>query len=413
MKPQTKLERYLKQASRGIWGKKKLEVINELRGNIESRVWMLEQQGFSSFQALEMALEELGKPSEINAGMVKVHAMPKMFKALVVAAMLSSLAVVNVNLSTAQVAGASELPIDQCSAPTVIEDSGNIPIYQFSGKFKTCIGGFWFKISDLKNVLEPLGVTYERREGRVSLIQNHVFIFPGNIPLVIQPASTFEVGKGTNPEISTNIKSDAEYLPGSSLFKALSEMNVPTKIEGFEIPKITIGSISFTFGTAEKPINALSLYGQVFQKNMFWQYFPIKSANEALSSNIPGGLQLDDGAKFNHYLKIKDSKPGSIYVLVYRSQYSYPTSGFPSKTVTQPYKAVDVSPMFKTGFLIFRTPMHKLEYTTNPEKLDRFNSNSETGKVTLLRFNGTLNHNAKSFEIVPANQIVEVKHPGR
>ncbi len=413
MKPPAKLERYLKQASRGVWGRKKLEVMNELRGNIESRVWMLEQQGFDGSKALEMALEELGKPSEINAGMVTVHSMPKMMKAFVVAAMLSSLAVVNVNLGTAQVAGAAELPIDQCSTPTVVEDSGNIPFYQFSEKLKTCIGGFWFKISDLKNVLEPLGVTYERQESRMSSIQNHVFIFPGNIPLVIQPASTFQIGKGTNPEISTNMKSDAEYLPGSSLFKALSEMNAPTKIEGFEIPKITIGSISFTFGTTEKPINALNLYGQVFQKNMLWQYFPIKSANETLSTNIPGGLQLDDGAKFNHYLKVKDSTPGSIYVMVYRSQYSYGTSGFPSKTVTQLYKAVDVSPVFKTGYLIYRTPMHKLEYTTNPEKLDQFKANSEAGKVMLMRFNGTLNNNAKSFEIVPANQIVEVKHPGR
>jgi hypothetical protein len=154
-----KLERYLKQATKGIWGRKKLEVINELRGNIESRVWMLEQQGFENLEALEMALDELGKPSEINAGMVKVHAMPKMLKALVVAAMLSSLAVVNVNLGTAQVTGVAELPIDQCSASTVVEDSGNISFFQFSEKFKTCIGSFWFKISDLKNVLEPLGVT--------------------------------------------------------------------------------------------------------------------------------------------------------------------------------------------------------------------------------------------------------------
>ncbi len=413
MKPQTKLEQYLKRATQGIWGKKKLEVMNELRGNIESRVWMLEQQGLDKTQGMNVALEELGKPSEINAGMVKVHAMPKMIKAFVVAVMLSSLAVVNVNLGTAQVTGAAELPIDQCSVSTVDEDFGNISFNQFSEKFKTCIGGFWFKISDLKNVLEPLGVTYERREGRVSSLLNHVFIFPGNVPLVIKPASNFQIGKGTNPEISTNTKSDAEYIPGSSLFKALSEMKVPTKIEGFEIPKITIGSVSFTFGTADKPINALNLYGQVFQKNMLWQYFPIKSANETFSSNIPGGFQLDDGAKFNHYLKIKDSKPGSIYVMFYRSRFSYGTSGFPSKTVTQPYKGVAISPVFKTGYLIYRTPMLKLEYTTNPEKLEQYNPNSETGKVTLLRFNGTLNYNAKSFEIVPANQIIEVKHPGR
>jgi hypothetical protein len=412
MKPQSKLEKYLKQASRGIWGKKKLEVISELRGNIESRVWMLEQQGFDGLKALEMALDELGKPSEINAGMVKVHAMPKMFKAFVVAAMLSSLALVNVNLGTAQVTGASELPVDQCSISIFSDNSMGVTLMQKADKSTACIG-FWFKISDLRNVLEPLGVTYDRQPSRVSPIQNHVFTFPDNHKLVINPAATFQMGKNVSDPIKTNDGSDADNIPGKHLFSAISEMIVPTKIEGFETPKITIGSISFTFGTAEKPINALSLYSQVFQKNILWQYFPIKSANELLVSNTPGGLQFDNAAKYNHYLKVKDSKVGSIYVMVYRSQLNYFTSDFPSKTVIEPYKSVDASPVFKTGYLIYRTPMNKLEYATNPEKLEQFKANSETGKVMLMRFNGTLNNNAKSFEIVPANQITEVKHPGR
>jgi hypothetical protein len=410
MKPQPKLEQYLKQASRGIWGKKKLEVMSELRGNIESRVWMLEQQGFSSFQALEMALDELGKPNAINAGMVTVHSMPKTMKAILVAAMLSSLAVVNVNLGTAQVAGAAELPINQCSISKVPENF-NLTLIQQMDKSTTCIG-FWFKISDLKTVLEPLGITYERQSSSVMTIPSHVFTFPGNNKLVIQPASTFQLSEGTNPIINTNDDSDAEYIPGSSLFSALSKMNVTTSIEGFEIPKITIGSLSFTFGTTEKPINALNLYSQVFQKNMLTKYFPTRSKDEPIFSNTPN-LHFSDEPKFSHFLKVKDSKPGTIYLILYRSQISNYIPDMSPQTFFQPYRGIDVSPMFKTEYLIYHNPIRKLEYTTNPEDLDQIKSDSDTGKVMLLKFTGTLNNNAKSFEVVPANQITEVKYPGR
>jgi hypothetical protein len=49
------LETYLNRATRGIWGKKKLEVKAELRGSIEARAWKLECLGFTPELALETA----------------------------------------------------------------------------------------------------------------------------------------------------------------------------------------------------------------------------------------------------------------------------------------------------------------------------------------------------------------------
>jgi hypothetical protein len=372
---------------------------------------MLEQQGLEKTQAMNVALEELGKPSEINAGMVKVHAMPKMMKAFVVAAMLSSLAVVNVNLSTAQVAGAAELPINLCSISKAPENF-YLSLIQKIDKSTTCIG-FWFKISDLKMVLEPLGVTYGRQASTISSVPDHLFTFPGNNKLVIHPASTFQLGEGMNPNINTNNDSDAEYIPASSLMSAISEMTVPTSIEGFDLPKITIGSIFFTFGTSEKPINALNFYAQVFQKNNLKQYFPSRSADEPLYVSTPE-LHFDNASQFSHVLKVKNAVPGTIYVMLYRSQMSNTYSDLPTNTFFQPFQAMDISPVFKTGYLMYRNPIHRLEFITNPEDLDQIKPDeNETGKVIFLRFNGKLNSKAESFEIVPADQIVEVKHPGR
>jgi hypothetical protein len=82
------LEAYLKQATRGIWGKRKQEAILELRGNIETRIWTLEHQGKTQSEALEMALQELGDPRAVRAGFFQAQSLPFMLRAVVLAFMI-------------------------------------------------------------------------------------------------------------------------------------------------------------------------------------------------------------------------------------------------------------------------------------------------------------------------------------
>ncbi len=81
------LEPYLKQATRGIWGKRKQDAILELRGNIEARIWALEHQGNTQTEALEIALQELGDARVVNAGFVQVESAPSVLRAVVLATM--------------------------------------------------------------------------------------------------------------------------------------------------------------------------------------------------------------------------------------------------------------------------------------------------------------------------------------
>jgi hypothetical protein len=406
MKPQSKLEKYLKQASRGIWGKKKLEVISELRGNIESRVWMLEQQGFDGLKALEMALDELGKPSEINAGMVKVHAMPKMFKAFVVAAMLSSLALVNVNLGTAQVTSVSELPIKQC---TINPYDNNTMFFQNQGEKMTC-RGFWLSISSLQTVLKPLGINYELRSLNNGT-SNHVFLFPNNVELTIQPGARILPPGETAPAFDMSDTLKLDFVPGNNLFDGLAQMSFPTSISGWDNPKIQIGSTSFTLGTKDKPVIGDAVFGQMFSQKLMTGFFPTKEKNEAFFTNSPE-TRIDNQSRFDHFLKVKNSTPDTIFVLLYRAESKNRFFDSAMKPIEFPYQSVDISPVFKTGFLVYRTPAHKLEFVTNAKELKMVKYGG-TSKAILMRFNGNLNANAKSFEIVPADQITEVKHPGR
>ena len=400
------LEKYLKQATKGVWGKKKLETVNELRGSIESRIWMLEQQGFSNTEALALALEELGKPSEINAGLVTVHSMPKMFKAMVVAAMLSSLAVIQTNLSVAQVTGAVQLPINQCSISTTIP---GIIFFQGEGADTLC-QGFWLTISSLRNVLEPLGIGYHRIASTPNT-SKHVFTFPNNNELIIFPGAKAVNPNDIKPEQTTIEDSTSDFIPGRNFFDGLSKMTLPSSIEGWDNPKIQIGSTAFTLGTTEKTITGNSVYSQVFSTRIMDQYFPVMSLSDMLFTNTPGD-SFESQSKFDHYLKVKNATPDTIYVMLYRTKSQgtiRDSAGLPLKFE---YRSVDISPVFKTGYLIYRNPARKLEFITDPKNL-KLVEYGETGQVVLMKFTGKLNANKKMLEVVPADQIEIVKHPGR
>lgn len=62
------LEQYLHQATKGIWGRKKLEVREELTAHILERNKKHQLAGLSEQAALEQTLLELGQPQAIAQG---------------------------------------------------------------------------------------------------------------------------------------------------------------------------------------------------------------------------------------------------------------------------------------------------------------------------------------------------------
>ena len=75
----TRVETYLRRATRGLWGRKRLEVREELAAHL-ARAGVLSYQiaGYEgNVTPLEKALAELGKPQEVSLGMVKLYTFPK------------------------------------------------------------------------------------------------------------------------------------------------------------------------------------------------------------------------------------------------------------------------------------------------------------------------------------------------
>lgn len=81
-------ERYLRAATRGLWGRRRRELHAELKGHVEVRVQELRLGGLSQGEAERQTLRELGAPVQVSGGMLGVHTLPAFGKAGVMTALL-------------------------------------------------------------------------------------------------------------------------------------------------------------------------------------------------------------------------------------------------------------------------------------------------------------------------------------
>jgi hypothetical protein len=79
------LETYLKTATRGLWGKRKLEVREELEAHVLERSRKHELLGLTREDAISKTLEELGNARAISYKMTEVHTMPKLLRSMLTA----------------------------------------------------------------------------------------------------------------------------------------------------------------------------------------------------------------------------------------------------------------------------------------------------------------------------------------
>jgi hypothetical protein len=73
----SELERYLKNATRGLWGKKKLEVREELEAHVLERAHKHELLGLTREDAISKSMQELGNARAINQRMMEVYMFSK------------------------------------------------------------------------------------------------------------------------------------------------------------------------------------------------------------------------------------------------------------------------------------------------------------------------------------------------
>ena len=83
-------ERYLKAATRGLWGRQRRALRDELKGHIDTRIQEFRLGGLSEPDAERQTLRELGAPMQVSSGMLGVHTLPALGKAGMLTALLTT-----------------------------------------------------------------------------------------------------------------------------------------------------------------------------------------------------------------------------------------------------------------------------------------------------------------------------------
>ena len=208
----TDLEKFLRQASRGLWGRERQTVRRELESHIRHRAQRYEVSGSSEVEAIKLAIADLGEAREINSGMKGVYSVPTTIRAGVLTAALATFLFMGTQLSTAQISGWSTptcLKLNSSGYSVSVQENNTERDFALS-----CEPNFlWISMDSLRPALEPLGVKFSD-----STDDYHEVRFPDSLPFRITNNGGILIFDFVN------------ILKGS---------NLPIQIEGWDNPKIT------------------------------------------------------------------------------------------------------------------------------------------------------------------------------
>jgi hypothetical protein len=265
-----RIDQYLRKSTRGLWGRKREEVREELSVHIEGRIHAYLIGGLNESDAVEKTLAELGHPTHVSAGMAKLHTLPVVAGSGMMLAMCCAVVVVLLSGSTAQtLAGTFYWPSSQC---LVSINKGEVSTdvqkdYQ-DGKLtenSACMpadNSLWLSVQELKQALEPKGVKIEIGEGSLASI-----IFPNG------EQGTFSRGRSDVCAQDTTgvcVPTDPNYFSFWDMVSTVAEKSgVNLRVIGWDNPKITLDTATFTIGTDQQPIKGEDFYDNYLNKVLF------------------------------------------------------------------------------------------------------------------------------------------------
>ncbi len=389
----TPLETYLNRATRGLWGKQKAEIVAELRGSLEARIWKLECQGFTPQHALETALGEMGEPRFLSAGLSQVHTMPRIFKNTLALGLFAALSLTAINSGRAQIEVATFSSIS-------IKALGNVvSLYPASGHWEA----YYLKFDSIKQNLEAAGIVVDdtpqkplESYDRAKTVPTLRFTFPGSAKATVLQASpmSWKDDKGnliwsSAVEPPSGVSKPDFYLPFWAFMTQIRQRSgLPVQLTGWHNPKLKIGSTSLQIGSDRLPANP-------------WQIYTSIAGRVALSSfpQMRGWLSISTSR--THGIRV-DAPPGTVYALVTPSE-------------NPDYHHIDAARVADDGVLYFAAPYRVLEFvkTSLAVVRDRANvkkrgygSSSRPAKALLIRISPDLK---TSFELPARTRSAALK----
>ena len=256
---ETCVETYLRQATRGLWGRKRLEVREELAAHLHERALSYQLAGLSETDAVKKALAELGKPQEVSLGMAKLYTFPTLLKSGTVLAAACVCVVALLPKGTAQTLAAT--PYFPSTACVKAIDAGK------ANSSKQCFGfsDIWFNRQALRAALEPQGVKVGQAPAPGSDAGLLSLTFPGSSTAIYIPIGTS--GYFIKDYDGSILRQAPGYLSLWGLLRFVSlQEDLKTEVSGWNSPTVKFGDISLKIGTAKNPITGYMFYDSYMSK---------------------------------------------------------------------------------------------------------------------------------------------------
>lgn len=310
------IDRYLKRATRGLWGQKKRDAQAELRGAIEDKMYRCRLLGLDETRSVASTLSDLGSPAAIARELGEVHTVPQTLKVLVfvgVAGLLGLQAVAQVGTvraapdvppsGAADTCNYSEARINTLSKDYAqyvrqnIERLGSRALAEADCRTFQYNPNRYLRLDDLITALRTGGIkvqTYPNADGLLDL----TFPDPAGVQVL-------------------NLSSETKLLNGQtyvSKFSFLSSvrrsLKVPLQLRGVENPVLTIGNVKIQLGTAATPLLASDLYAPLVADDLTRLLQLAAGSSQSVRLAMLEDLKLG-----SQLLQVKD-QDGAFYVTV-------------------------------------------------------------------------------------------------
>ncbi len=408
----TNLEQYLRNATRGTYGKTRALIKNELEANIRLRGKELEHHGINEIQGIARALEELGAPNLVNAGMTGVYTM-KTFKK----------AAIPLSITAALLAAA--LPFGLAQVQVVMPNFGIWLNYSNTERAP------FLSLNDLKTDLEKQGVTVKDSmqtfdQSEVPEFENIKLPNPksvrtlsfqlngSNQALEIKALPGLSVQKsGLTPQF---IENENVYVAYYYLLEKLKTTHLPITIEGWKNSQLQIGQVKLNLGTDTSGMDARRFYGDALS----YQYFLEFEKNpEQLPQST--SYQLDEATMLDlqHHAILVNARAGTVFAVL--SNLHAPkgiTRNVTGDLMGFSTMYLSLAKVSASGMLEFYAPWNALEFVkdfsglspdfkfleeigrdTSKLYASKLGSSSNPAKALLVRMTGRLDDGASSIEL--------------
>ncbi len=403
-----KLEKYLKRATSGLIGKKRLEVREELTAHLLERTHKYEIAGLTHPDALARAIEELGDARTIRAGMIGVHTMPKFFATTGLSAVIAAGILATLSVSSAQIVGTLRVPLEQCQSSSAQIITLKTPIGGTIEKFPCEQGDFWLEFASLRATLEPLGVKIERaNDPQLQESEQFYLNFPDGATVSLYLHKMFYFKRSATDKLE-KIPYVSGYVEGSTLIEAFRTAGVSFTMSGWDNPVLRIGKTRFQIGTATAPISGVNFYPNVLQTRLFSLFngWTTESSMPDTINNVERQVQMYGAPSLfrSHKHRIQTQFPAGQIVVVASREPSHSLEYEGKNRVYPAFTRTYIAPVGKDGILEYPSDAKTLRFKDDLRSLS-VTPKDGAGDIAVLKFTSDLSYNKKSFELVPSSKL--------